>query len=124
MPRKPKIETVITPVEEKEEVVAVVEVKPQKHTAIMYQKQAFPNVPVLVDIRIGEIVYWDSTDEVEFFPNEGWSSYFSNFIKIGVKTSSGQVSPENRKAWIEALPNGIHEDNIFCEVLLSSDEIK
>ena len=122
MPRKPKIEEVVTPVEEKEEVVAVIESKPQKHTAIMYQKQQFPNVPVLVDIRVADLVYWDSTDELEFFPSEGWSSYFSNFVNSGVQLGTEYIPPTNRKAWIEALPTATLVDNIFCGVLLSTDE--
>jgi len=120
MPRKKKITEDVSSVAVIE---PEIEEKPRKHIVQIKTRMPVKGFNATVDIPVGEIIYWESTDDITYAFEVGHQIYMDNFmgraIQIDKKTWIPRV--ETRK-WVENLPNAILENEYFVSEVLSMYE--
>jgi len=120
MPRKKKEETgVITVLE------VIAEVKPKKHIVMVKINKNLPNIPVPVEFPVGEVRYWESTDDITYSYETGYQIYMDNFVNRAIQIDKNKWVPrQSTRKWMENLPNAILPDGYFTSEVLTLDEVE
>jgi len=119
MPKKKKIIEDISAVAVME---PEIEEKPQPRKHIVQIKASMPvkGFNATVEIPVGEIIYWESTDTITYSFEVGQQIYMDNFvgraITIDKKTS---IPREQTRKWIENIPKAMLESGYFTSEVLS-----
>jgi len=121
MPRK-KTATV-------EEQVLTVEVmeerKPKKHIVMIKVHKHLPNIPVAIEYPVGEIRYWESTDDITYSYEVGYQSYMNSFVNRAIQIDKNKWVPrQSTRKWVENLPNAMLIDGYFTSDVLTLDEVE
>lgn len=121
MPRK-KTATV-------EEQVLTVEVmeerKPKKHIVMIKVHKHLPNIPVAIEYPVGEIRYWESTDDITYSYEVGYQSYMDSFVNRAIQIDKNKWVPrQSTRKWVENLPNAMLIDGYFTSDVLTLDEVE
>jgi len=120
MPRKKKEESSIIAVAE-----VVTEVKPKKHIVMVKVNKKLPNIHVLVEFPVGEVRYWESTDDITYSYEAGYQIYMDNFVNRAIQIDKNQWVPrQSTRKWVEHLPNAILPDGYFTSEVLTLDEVE
>ena len=112
----PKIEEV----EAQTTVEAIKEIKPKKHIVMIKVTKRLSNIPVPIEFPVGEIRYWESTDDITYDYEVGFQIYMDNFVGRDIDVKSGKSVPRvNTRAWFENLPNSLLHDGFFASEVQS-----
>ena len=104
---------------------AIAEVNPQKHIVMVKISKNLPNIPVPVEFPVGEIRYWESTDEITYSYEAGYQIYMDNFVNRAIQTGPNQWVPrQSIRKWVENLPDAILPDGYFTSGILMMDEVE
>ena len=104
---------------------AIAEVNPQKHIVMVKISKNLPNIPVPVEFPVGEIRYWESTDEITYSYEAGYQIYMDNFVNRAIQTCPNQWVPrQSTRKWVENLPDAILPDGYFTSGILMMDEVE
>jgi hypothetical protein len=122
MPRK-KTATVEEQVLTVEEVME--EIKPKKHIVMIKINKKLSNIPVLIEYPVGEIRYWESTDDITYSYETGYQIYMDNFVNRAIQIDKNKWVPrQSTRKWMENLPNAILPDGYFTSEVLTLDEVE
>ena len=121
MPKKSKITTVIEP---EVEIVEEIEVKPKKHIVQVWKKRLLPEYNTSIDDHIGEVIYWESTDDITFSYESHTYGYMQGFATRAIKVGNKWILREKAKEWFENLPFATFDEGYFAGVVLTLDEIE
>ena len=122
MPRK-KTATVEEQVLTVEEVME--ERKPKKHIVMIKINKKLSNIPVLVEFPVGEVRYWESTDDITYSYETGYQIYMDNFVNRAIQIDKNKWVPrQSTRKWMENLPNAILPDGYFTSEVLTLDEVE
>ena len=101
------------------------EVKPKKHIVMVKVNKKLPNIPVPIEFPVGEIRYWESTDDVTYSYEAGYQIYMDNFVNRAIQTGPNQWVPrQSTRKWVENLPDAILPDGYFTSEILTMDEVE
>ena len=122
MPRKKKVEdteefvAVVEP--EVVEEVVVQDTKPRKHITQIKQRKELSAYNTHIDVQVGEVIYWESTDDITYDYELGYQIYMDNFVNRVIEIAPNEWIPrEKTREWHENLPNAILIEGFFaCEV--------
>ena len=122
MPRKKTATAeaqVLTVVEEVEEIA------PKKHIVMVKVSKNLPNIPVAIEYPVGEIRYWESTDDITYSYETGYQIYMDNFVNRAIQIDKNKWVPrQSTRKWIENLPNAMLPDGYFTSEVLTLDEVE
>jgi len=94
--------------------------KPRKHIVQIKARMPVKGFNATVEIPVGEIIYWESTDTITYTCEVGQQIYMDSFvgraITIDKKTS---IPREQTRKWIENLPKAMIEGEYFTSEVLS-----
>ena len=120
MPRKKKEEGAVVTVSE-----IIEEVKPKKHIVMVKISKKLPNIPVPVEFPVGEIRYWESTDDITYSYEAGYQIYMDNFVNRAIQIETNKWVPrQSTHKWVEKLPEAILPDGYFTSAVLTLDEVE
>ena len=104
---------------------AIEETKPKKHIAMVIINKKLPNIPVPVEFPVGEIRYWESTDDITYSYEAGYQIYMDNFVNRAIQVDKNKWIPrQSTRKWVENLPSAILPDGYFVSDLLTLDEVE
>ena len=104
---------------------AIAEVNPKKHIVMVKIKKSLPNIPVPVEFPVGEVMYWEYTDEITYSYEAGHQIYMDNFVNRAIQTGPNQWVPrQSTRKWVENLPDAILPDGYFTSEILTMDEVE
>lgn len=114
---KPLIEVFAEP--EVVEEVVVQETKPRKHIIQIKQRKELSAYNTHIDVQVGEVIYWESTDDITYDYEIGYQIYMDNFVNRAIEIAPNKWVPREKvREWHENLPNATLIDGFFaCEVL-------
>ena len=122
MPRKKTVKeqsTIPTVSEVIEEVV------PKKHIVMVKVNKNLPNIPVPIEFPVGEIRYWESTDDITYSYEVGYQVYMDSFVNRAIQIDKNKWVPrQSTRKWIENLPNAMLIDGYFTSEVLTLDEVE
>ena len=120
MPRKKTVETTVVIEEE-----PIIEEKPRKHIVQVWKRQPLPEYNTHIDIKVGEIIYWESTDDITYSYEAGYQIYMDNFVNRAIQVDKNKWIPrQSTRKWVENLPSAILPDGYFVSDLLTLDEVE
>ena len=132
MPKKKKIVenvtsiAVIEPeieVEPKIEAESELETEPRKHIVQIKTHMPVKGFNATVEIPVGEVIYWESTDTITYSFEVGHQIYMDNFVGRAVTIDKKTSIPrEQTRKWMENLPNGMLDGEYFTSEVLSMYE--
>ena len=120
----------ITPVSEVIEVLKrvseVIEVqKPKKHIVMIKVTKRLPNIPVPIEFPVGEIRYWESTDDITYSYEAGYQQYMDSFVNRAIQIEKNTWVPrESTRKWLENLPKAMLIDGYSVSDVLTLDEVE
>ena len=120
MPRK-KNEATTVVIEEEE---PIIEEKPRKHIVQVWKRQSLPEYNTHIDIKVGEIIYWESTDDITYSFEAGYQIYMDNFVNRAIKVDKKWFPRENTRLWMENLPFATFDEGYFAGEVLTLYEIE
>ncbi|MAH50871.1 hypothetical protein CMI37_33960 [Candidatus Pacearchaeota archaeon] len=104
---------------------AIEEVKPKKHIVMIKVKKFLPNIPVPIEFQVGEIRYWESTDDITYSYEAGYQQYMDSFVNRAIQIDKNKWIPrESTRKWLEHLPQAMLIDNYFTSEVLTLDEVE
>jgi hypothetical protein len=119
MPRKKKVVEDVT-------TVAVVEPEEQqlrKHIVQIRKKQILVDLGVTIERPVGEIIYWESTDDVTYSCEAGHQIYMDNLVGRAIKIPPQTWIPrEQTRKWLENMPQAMLDDGYCTSEVLSMYE--
>jgi hypothetical protein len=117
----PKIEEV----EAQTTVEAIKEIKPKKHIVMIKVTKRLSNIPVPIEFPVGEIRYWESTDDITYSYEAGYQQYMDSFVNRAIQTAKNTWVPrESTRKWVENLPNAMLIDGYSTSEVLTLDEVE
>ena len=120
MPRKKKETATVTTVSE-----IIEESKPKKHIVMVKVSKKLPNIPVPIEFPVGEIRYWESTDDITYSYEAGYQIYMDNFVNRAIQVAQNKWVPrQSTRKWVEQLPEAILPDGYFTSDILTLDEVE
>ena len=128
MPRKKKVEdteefvAVVEP--EVVEEVVVQDTKPRKHITQIKQRKELSAYNTHIDVQVGEVIYWESTDDITYDYELGYQIYMDNFVNRAIKVDTKWFPREDTRLWIENLPFATFDEGYFAGEVLSLYEIE
>tara|TARA_R110002020_G_scaffold327012_1_gene542644 strand:+ start:95 stop:469 length:375 start_codon:yes stop_codon:yes gene_type:complete len=124
MPRKVLNTAVVeeSPVEIEE--IEEIEVQPKKHIVKVWKRQPLPEYSTHIDVPVGEIIYWESTDDITYSFEVGHQIYMDNFVTRAIQVGHTWIPSERTKEWFENLPLATFEEGYFAGEVLTLDEIE
>ncbi len=124
MPRKVLNTAVVeeSPVEIEE--IEEIEVKPKKHIVKVCKRQLLPEYNTHIDVPVGEVIYWESTNDITYSFEAGYQIYMDNFVNRAIKVENKWVPREKTKEWFENLPFATFDEEYFAGEVLTLDEIE
>jgi len=124
MPKK-KTATVTAEVEILTIPEVIEEVTPKKHIVMVKINKNLPNIPVPVEFPVGEVRYWESTDDITYSYEAGYQIYMDNFVNRAIQIEKNTWVPrQSTRKWVEHLPNAILPDGYFTSDILTLDEVE
>jgi len=109
-----------TPVEE----VVIEEATPKMHVVQVKVNKHLPNIPVPVEFPVGEVRYWESTDDITYSFEAGYQIYMDNFVIRAIQVDKNKWIPRaSTRKWIENMPNAILDDGFFTSDIITMDEL-
>jgi hypothetical protein len=124
MPKK-KTATVTAEVEILTIPAVIEEVTPKKHIVMVKINKNLPNIPVPVEFPVGEVRYWESTDDITYSYEAGYQIYMDNFVNRAIQIEQNKWVPrQSTRKWVEHLPNAILPDGYFTSDILTLDEVE
>tara|TARA_Y100000310_G_C20673197_1_gene811426 strand:- start:2444 stop:2809 length:366 start_codon:yes stop_codon:yes gene_type:complete len=119
MPRKKKVEDIAA--------VAVIEPEieeqPRKHIVQVKKKQIMYELGVTIERPVGEIIYWESTDDITYSFEAGHQIYMDNFVGRAIQIPPKTWIPRaSTRKWVENLPQAILDDGYCTSEVLSMYE--
>jgi len=124
MPKK-KTATVTAEVEILTIPEVIEEVTPKKHIVMVKINKNLPNIPVPVEFPVGEVRYWESTDDITYSYEAGYQIYMDNFVNRAIQIEQNKWVPrQSTRKWVEHLPNAILPDGYFTSAILTLDEVE
>ena len=124
MPKK-KTATVTAEVEILTIPEVIEEVTPKKHIVMVKINKNLPNIPVPVEFPVGEVRYWESTDDITYSYEAGYQIYMDNFVNRAIQIEKNKWVPrQSTRKWVEHLPNAILPDGYFTSAILTLDEVE
>jgi|TARA_R110000765_G_scaffold266520_1_gene365875 hypothetical protein len=124
MPKK-KTATVTAEVEILTIPEVIEEVTPKKHIVMVKINKNLPNIPVPVEFPVGEVRYWESTDDITYSYEAGYQIYMDNFVNRAIQIEQNKWVPrQSTRKWVEHLPNAILPDGYFTSDILTLDEVE
>jgi len=107
------------------EVEPEIEAKPRKHIVQIKTYIPVKGFNATVEIPVGEIIYWESTDTITYSFEVGHQIYMDNFVGRAVQIGKNTWIPkEQTRKWIENLPNAMLDGEYFTSEVLSMYEIE
>jgi len=101
------------------------EIKPKKHIVMIKRNKHVPNVPVAIEYQVGEIRYWESTDDITYSYETGYQVYMDNFVNRAIQIDKNKWVPrQSTRKWVENLPDAILPDGYFTSEVLTMDEVE
>ena len=101
------------------------EVVPKKHIVMVKVTKHLPNIPVPIEFQVGEIRYWESTDDITYSYEAGYQNYMDSFVNRAIQIDKNTWVPrESTRKWIENLPKAILIDGYFTSEVLTLDEVE
>jgi hypothetical protein len=101
------------------------EVTPKKHIVMVKINKNLPNIPVPVEFPVGEVRYWESTDDITYSYEAGYQIYMDNFVNRAIQIEQNKWVPrQSTRKWVEHLPNAILPDGYFTSAILTLDEVE
>lgn len=122
MPKKKTaaVKAQVTPVLEVVEVI-----KPKKHIVMIKVTKRLPNIPVPLEFPVGEIRYWESTDDITYSYEAGYQQYMDSFVNRAIQIEKNTWVPrESTRKWLENLPNAMLIDGYSASDVLTLDEVE
>ena len=124
MVKKKAVETTI---EKEPTVVEIVEPEidpqPRKHIVQVKVKKTLPALGTTFDQPVGEVIYWESTDDITYSFEVGFQIYMENFVGRAIQIDKKTWIPRERtRKWVDNLPNAILEEGYFTSDTLSMYE--
>jgi hypothetical protein len=122
MPKKKTaaVKAKITPVAEVVEVI-----KPKKHIVMIKVTKRLPNIPVPIEFPVGEIRYWESTDDITYSYEAGYQQYMDSFVNRAIQIEKNTWVPrESTRKWLENLPKAMLIDGYSVSDVLTLDEVE
>ena len=124
-PRLPDGSFVWTPPEDKTGSELIEATKPKKHIVMVKVNKHLPNIPVPVEFPVGEVRYWESTDDITYSYEAGYQIYMDNFVNRAIQIDKNKWVPrQSTRKWVEHLPNAILLDGYFTSEVLTLDEVE
>ena len=94
--------------------------KPRKHIVQIKSSMPVKGFNATVEIPVGEIIYWESTDTITYSCEVGHQIYMDSFvgraITIDKKTS---IPREQTRKWVENLPKAMLDGEYSASEVLS-----
>ena len=119
MPRKKKVVEDVTTVA----VVEPEEEQPRKHIVQIKVKRTLHELGVTYDRPVGEIIYWESTDDVTYSFEVGHQIYMDNLMGRAIKIPPQTWIPrEQSRKWLENMPQAMLDDGYCTSEVLSMYE--
>ena len=121
MPKKKKIVAEVSS-------VAVIEPeikeKPRKHIVQIKTRLPVRGFPgSTVEVPVGEIIYWESTNNITYDYEIGHQIYMDNFVGRAIQVPPKTWIPrEHTRKWAENLPKAILDGEYFTSEVLSMYE--
>ena len=106
------------------EVVEKIEVKPKKHIVQVWKTQLLPQYNTNIQEHIGEIIYWESTDDITFSHEAHTYSFMQGLAIRAIKVGTKWILREKTKEWFENLPYATLDEGYFAGEVLTLDEIE
>jgi hypothetical protein len=104
---------------------AVEEATPKKHIIMVKVNKTLPNIPVPVEFPVGEVRYWESTDDITYSYEAGYQIYMDNFVNRAIQVDTNKWVPrQSTRKWMENLPSAILPDGYFTSEILTLDEVE
>ena len=101
------------------------EVVPKKHIVMIKVTKHLPNIPVPIEFQVGEIRYWESTDDITYSYEAGYQQYMDSFVNRAIQIDKNKWIPrESTRKWVENLPNAMLIDGYFTSEVLTLDEVE
>ena len=124
MAKKKAVETTI---EKEITTVAVVETEevsePRKHIVQIRVTKTLPALGTTFDQPVGEVIYWESTDDITYSYEAGYQIYMDIFVGRAIQIDKKTWVPRERtRKWVYNLPNAILEEGYFTSETLSMYE--
>ena len=119
MPRKSKKTVEIDP---EVTIIEEIEVIPKKPVVHLWKKTVVPNYNVHQDVSVGEIIYWDSTQDITYSYEANYYAYMKSFVNRSIKVGTQYINRADLKEWFENLPNATFIDGVFASEVLTFDE--
>ena len=122
-----KKKAVTTTIEEEIAPVAVIEVEvdpqPRKHIIQVGVTKTLPALGTTFNKPVGEVIYWESTDDITYSYEVGYQIYMDNFVGRAIQIDKKTWVPRERtRKWVDNLPNAILEEGYFTSEMLSMYE--
>ena len=119
MPRKKEVVedvAVVTVVEPEEEQF-------RKHIVQIRTKQTLHELGVTFERPVGEIIYWESTDDVTYSFEAGHQIYMDNLMGRAIQIPPKTWIPRaDTRKWLENMPQAILDDGYCTSEVLSMYE--
>jgi len=98
---------------------------PKKHIIMVKVNKTLPNIPVPVEFPVGEVRYWESTDDITYSYEAGYQIYMDNFVNRAIQIEANTWVPrQTTRKWVENLPSAILPDGYFTSDILTLDEVE
>ena len=119
MPKKKKtVDVGIVAVMEPE-----IEEQPSKHIVQIKTRLPVKGFNATVEIPVGAIIYWESTDNITYSFEVGQQIYMDNFVNRAIQIDKKTWIPRAQmRKWIENLPNAMLDGEYFTSEVLSMYE--
>ena len=116
-----------TTIEEEIAPIAVIEPEvdpePRKYIIQVKVTKTLPELGTTFVQPVGEVIYWESTDDITYSYEAGCQIYMDNFVGRAIQIDKKTWVPRERtRKWIDNLPNAILEEGYFTSEMLSMYE--
>ena len=119
MPRKKKIVEDVPSVA----VIEPEEQQPRKHIVQIRKRQIFRDLGATIERPVGEVIYWESTDDITYSHEAGHQIDMHNIVGRDIQISPTTWVPRGQaRKWLENLPKAILDDGYCTSEVLSMYE--
>jgi len=120
MVKKKKVEENIAIIEVVEDAEDVEAETPRKHIVQVKVEVPVRGYNVKAEVPVGEIIYWESTQDITYSFEAGHQIYMDNLVGRALKLDANTWVPRaNTRKWIENLPKAILDEGYFTSEVLS-----
>jgi len=103
--------------------IAIDSEKPRKHIIQVRVTKTLPALGTTFNQPVGEVIYWESTEDITYSYESGYQIYMDNFVGRAIQIDKKTWVPRERtRKWVDNLPNAILEEGYFTSEMLSMYE--